>query len=256
MNNIIVRLLNIVLPKNFKRIICLHSISNNYFSLSKFKALVKVLKLLDITFLSLDDIMNNNLPGRFISFTFDDGYKDNIETLMPFLINEKIPSLIFICPYLLNRGYDIDLISEKKLYEAKLATETDIKLWLDNNFAIGYHTLNHVDLFDASDDEIKNDIEVGIKYLEQKFDYKVNNFAYPFGHLPKNRELLFNLLEKNKVTYAYTVIWGDINFESTPYLINRVCIGDFDSLYKATLKAVGVLDFYFKMKHANEKNRI
>jgi peptidoglycan/xylan/chitin deacetylase (PgdA/CDA1 family) len=125
----------------------------------------------------------NSVPS--VCITFDDGYAENCEKAIPWLIEQKVPVTYFVTSdnILSGRAYPHDLERKCPLPPNTVA---EIQAMSDAGIEIGAHSRSHADLGQAmSLDELTDEI-VGSKYdLEALLDKPVRYFAFPYG-LHKN----------------------------------------------------------------------
>ncbi|QEG35639.1 polysaccharide deacetylase family protein [Bythopirellula goksoeyrii] len=117
--------------------------------------------------------------------TFDDGYAENCEKAIPWLIERKIPVTYFVTSQNLVTGepfsHDIDR-------NCPLAPNTvdEIREMSDQGIDIGAHSRTHADFGQIDSVEELYDELVGAKLeLESMIEKPVRYFAFPFG-LPEN----------------------------------------------------------------------
>lgn len=125
----------------------------------------------------------NDRPS--VSITFDDGYVDNCDAALPWLVENKIP-----CTYFVTSGHVHS--QEPFAHDVKngcpLAPNTAAQLreLAAAGVEIGAHTRTHADLGKIASEDVLYDEIVGSKRdLEEMLDKPVHYFAFPFG-LPAN----------------------------------------------------------------------
>mgnify|MGYP001275464003 CR=1 FL=1 len=98
-------------------------------------ALLDALAADGVTVVSLDDARDRLVashPGRFVCLTFDDGYRDNHDTLLPILEAQQVPATVYIAPGLIHGTaplwwYALDeVIAREPRLTLPLPAETDI----------------------------------------------------------------------------------------------------------------------------------
>ncbi|TYR78259.1 polysaccharide deacetylase family protein [Priestia megaterium] len=165
-----------------------HPTLNHYTSLtpSDFeKAIYTALEVigpsLDPNILKRDSQLD--LPNEpTVLFTFDDGYKDNIDYALPILDKYDVKALFFITNNFIAK--DIDINSNPRM---NFMNYSDIKQLMNKNHVIGAHTLTHPNLSLLSNQEVIIEIENSIENLSELLDCEIMHFAYPYGYLPKNK---------------------------------------------------------------------
>lgn len=120
-----------------------------------------------------------------VSITFDDGYADNCDVALPWLIDKEIPFTYFVTtdnmksgepfPHDVRNGCPLAPNSAQQIRELAAA-----------GVEIGAHTRSHTDLGSIVDEDTLFDEIVGSKRdLEELTERPVRYFAFPFG-LPEN----------------------------------------------------------------------
>jgi peptidoglycan/xylan/chitin deacetylase (PgdA/CDA1 family) len=96
------------------------------------------------------------------------------------------------------------LFGQKGLGDKKLQ-------WLvDNGFEVGGHTLTHLNLSQAADDEVQRELALSQRDLEARLPgYTVRSFSVPYGGYPKNEALLKEgIWDGQPYTYENAVMVG------------------------------------------------
>ena len=240
--------------KDSNRILCLHTLDNRYLNVDKFECFIRHCTKLGINILPLKEILKKPI-GNNIALCFDDGYRDNVEVLLPVLKKHNLQATLFLVTNHLNKSEgNLDLLNAS-MYNLNTCSKAEIEAWQISGMDIGYHTHSHINLFDSSDENIEKDFIEGDEIFEALNRNSYKFFAYPFGYLPRNRAAFVNLLNKHNYEVAFTTSWGDIE-KNNKFYVKRVSIGDQDSLRWMLWKTIGLLDFYYKLKMENEKNKI
>ncbi len=120
-----------------------------------------------------------------VCLTFDDGYADNCETAIPWLLERKIPFTYFVASdnLLSGKPFTHDVAAGCPLQPN---TVEQICEMAAAGVEIGAHTRSHADLGKITDEQTLYDEIVGSKRdLEAIVDRSVRYFAFPFG-LPEN----------------------------------------------------------------------
>jgi len=142
-------------------------------SLETFERQVETLKkrgFLDANPENIADISNRKLylKNRYVLFTFDDGYKDNLQAAKV-LKKYGYSGLFFISTaYLGGKLKGVEMLTHKDLLELR-----------ELGMFVGSHSHEHIKLSELSDLEIKAQIEKSIQVLSKY--QKIEDFAYPFG---------------------------------------------------------------------------
>lgn len=228
-------------------VLCYHSISNDNtivdVSIKSFKKQIQHLKN-NYEFVSGEQAENYlngkirlNKPSALL--TFDDGYKDVLINLCPYLHKYKIPAIFFVIsnPEFVNR--------EEIQNNKKLLTTKDIKKIHKMGFEIGSHTKTHCNLSKITDQELIEEISSSKIKLERNLNTKIKYFAYPKGIYS---EKAIKVCKKAGYKLAFTTEFGVAKYSTDKLLIPRISV---DSTYnflgfKAILTRTIIP--YFKIK--------
>lgn len=173
-----------IFQKNDNQIIilCYHSIDNSKWRFSNtftdFKSHIQKIKQTH-TPLSLSQLHNHlrsNQPlvGKYFILTFDDGYADIFKT-REFLKKEKVSPCVFVLT-------DHQSINRHNLGTKKTFLSTDqLKFLIQDGWDIGSHGATHIELSQATDQQLAYEIFESKKTLEMRLDSKILFFAYPKG---------------------------------------------------------------------------
>ncbi|MBY5978953.1 polysaccharide deacetylase family protein [Ferrimonas balearica] len=233
-------------------VLCFHSIGDKGYDAERFKALILKLKALGYRFPD-PALIASGQAGQGdgeVYITFDDGYADNLDVIEQFLKPQGIKPIVFVVTGLLDGEIEDNAQAGLKAiphfsYEACRAFRDDA--------LFAYHTHRHDDLYQTSKAEIEPSLKHGFQRFRKELDFgQPIYFAYPFGYLPTEQAAFTELLTDLGVSHAFTTRWGKINPEN-PYFINRVVIGDNDSVARSLLKISGVLDGYARRKWSGER---
>lgn len=134
-------------------------------------------------------IKNNNIKGRYIVLSFDDGYEDYLIEAYPILNKYNFPSILYLVP-----GY----IDQNQIYRwDKDLGKSDLLSWqqiliLKENPLIefGSHTLHHYDLDRLQRNQLAFEIQKSKEIIEKRLNRKICHFSYPRGLYNKDAEEL------------------------------------------------------------------
>lgn len=162
----------------------------------------------------------NDRPA--IVITFDDGYAENCEEALPFLICEKIPVTYFVTTgnavNALPFQHDVDLGRP-----LPINTIESLRSIANAGIEIGAHTRTHPDLGSLEDPEkIFDEVVNATRDLEQAIGKKINYFAFPFGQYVNMQASIFHLLKQQGIKGVCSAYggWNEIGGDS--FHIQRV----------------------------------
>ena len=108
------------------------------------------------------------LPPNPILITFDDGYEDNYRVAYPILQKYDFKATIFLIT---------DFVGNNSRYlNWQQVREMD-----DNGISFASHTVSHIKLTDADDEELSKQLVNSKESLERHLHKEVNSLAYPGG---------------------------------------------------------------------------
>tara|TARA_Y100000741_G_scaffold288507_1_gene228498 strand:+ start:1221 stop:1931 length:711 start_codon:yes stop_codon:yes gene_type:complete len=214
-------------------ILLYHSINDKHhsdFNIVEFDNQLSYLKSKGYKSIFLDEFNPNE--KKQVIFTFDDGYKDNIVNVLPILKKYSFKAICFIVSNHIGK-YNVWDINKKNYNKKELMNNNDIKEWINNGMSIGSHTHNHLDLTKITQKEIKVEISLSKKILEDNFSKPILDFCYPFGK--KNFEVYHEV--KKLYKSAFTTNRSRYQFNKhDQYLIPRVDMGKKLNKFKIFLK--------------------
>jgi len=200
-------------------------------------------KVVSFTQLMEIEASAKNLSGKYLVLTFDDGYKNNKDLLLPLLDEYGFCAAIF-----LTVGY----IGKENVWDGggePLLSFEEIKMMSRlPNIEFGFHSYEHKAYSQMKADEIENDIAICKNiFQENKIPY-IPVLAYPYGAYPKKdkkkKENLFDILKKMGIRYALRIGNGmNVLSFNKPYEIKRINIRGSDSF----------LEFKVKLKKGHRK---
>ncbi len=147
--------------------------------------------------------------------TFDDGYKDVVDSALPILKKYNFTAAIFI-------------INDKVGTDGYL-TWDDINILKNAGWEVGSHTLSHPNLVTENPEKAKTEIYQSKKILEEKLSSPVIYFCYPSGKFNKDVE---NMVSGAGYVMALTTQFGKNNQKSDMLLLKRVRVSGQESQEK------------------------
>ncbi len=234
--------------KFHNRIVTIHAVSEETYSPKRLVRYIKTVRMMGYEFVSVNEMMASTNKNGLIALTFDDCYQSTFTNAFPILMKYKVPALLFIPTGLLGYPANHPVLVSHECYENEATMTIDeVNKWINEGFDIGFHTWEHIDLYEASDEHIMDDFKKGVEFMREQ-GWNTPYFAYPKGFLPKNREMFEELLKLSGFKYAFTINHGDLNVEH-PYYINRVCLGNKELFVWGILKTIGFIsDWYFRKR--------
>ena len=237
------------------RILIYHSIHPSYplsIRPANFERQMKYLADNKFRVISLDrlqDFLDAEEKGNFIILSFDDGYADNFDYAFPILKDFNLPAIIFLATRFINQDKFDDYYQNARFYPGlRFLNWKQIDLMLSHGISFGSHTHSHIDLDNASSEEIEKEIITSKEIIEEKIGKAVHFFAYPFGQLNNINSKAVGILNKFGFKFAFSSIWGGFKTVSNPYILPRCLIDYNDTLEDFQSKLSGFWD-YFRYVH-------
>ncbi len=215
--------------------LCFHA-PGKYF----FESCITWLSIKGFRFISVDDLEKASkgeieLPKSAVLITIDDGWKSNLENIVPVTVKYDVPVTIFVSTEVVEKGegYWWSYINEAKkkglstnsiqffktidnedrlkiIEETKtkinitreaLTVEQIIDISKNKNISIGSHSVSHPILTKCSDEKSAYEIIQSKKIIEQWINKEVKHFAYPNGDFTM-REV--EILKNNGYSIAFS----------------------------------------------------
>jgi len=197
-------------------VLCFHTVNPNIESFPNVKPnqlekIIMNLKLNNYNFVSSMIQFYRSNKNKNVILTFDDGWKSQYLWAINLLNKYKIKALFFIYPTVIDR-FD------------KYMNWEMIKSIKNQGHEIGIHSYNHPDLTKHRQNYnsfLKKQIIESKNIIENKLNYKIHNFAYPFGLYNKKIQ---KFLYSGNYRYAFTTNNSKNDLETYPYYINRFVV--------------------------------
>lgn len=161
------------------------------------------------------------LPDKPVLLTFDDGYVDNVETVMPILKQHHFPATLFMSPGMTDAEGYINWEQAKTLRDA--------------GWDIQPHGMTHPSLPKLKPEEQAYQIAEAKKQIEAQLGTTVDVFCYPYGQY---NEHTLRILADEGFRYAFTIDQGKTTSAQHPYKLKRIFVNGEEGLssfvYKLT----------------------
>jgi len=150
--------------------------------------------------LFFSELETNKKQTNKLILTFDDGYLNNRQYLIPLLEKYRLKATIFIPTGLIQN----DTADESR----NMMTFEEIRSLNPEFVEIALHSHSHSNYSQISLQEAENDLQENIRTLEEKQITFTKVLAYPYGKFPKKGEQkkeFFAMLKKAGITSAVRI---------------------------------------------------
>lgn len=172
---------------------------NIYVTVDELEVQIISLKRRGFEFVTFKDIVHGVHPQKPVILTFDDGYADNYENLLPLLERHGARAVIYV---LGDRGIHNNYWDMAKGEpEAPLMSDAEILACHHSGLIeIGSHGMTHTHLSELSDADADYEIRESKQVLEKLLGSEVVSFAYPYGEYGP-----LNVISVRESGYAFGV---------------------------------------------------
>ena len=153
---------------------------NIYVSVEELESQIMSLKQRGFEFVTFKDLAEGVRPKKPAILSFDDGYEDNYQNLLPLLKKHNAKAVIYALADRAVRNNCWDM--NKGEPEAPLMNDAQLlECHQSGLIEIGSHGLRHQHLPQLSDDEVRQEVFDSKLVLEKLLSDEVVSFAYPYG---------------------------------------------------------------------------
>lgn len=149
-----------------------------------------------------------SLPSKPVLLTVDDGYVDDVKTILPILQAHHFVATFYIITH--------------RFHEPGFLDTTEVRRLDAAGMDIGAHTRNHVPLAAVSTAEMTEQIAGSRRDLERVVGHPVQWFAYPFGSFD---DAVVAAVRKAGFVLAVTTQGGASESSQAPLTMPRIHIG-------------------------------
>src|SRR5690606_16257224 len=105
--------------------------------------------------------------GGTLSITFDDGYRDNYEVAAPILERLGLPATFFISSDFIN-SETVPFWDRELPFQPGWMTWDQVRDLVARGFAIGGHTMNHIDMGTVEPDKVREELVQSKSRIERE----------------------------------------------------------------------------------------
>lgn len=156
-------------------------------------------------------------PKKPFIITFDDGYKDNFDNVLPLTKKYGIKGVLFLLGDFSVMGNSWD--EGEDVETNRMMTVEQKKAFAVNGWEIGAHTLTHQDLTKLDAERVRYELATSKLLLEEKLNIKVVSFAYPYGFYNDETK---QLVKECGFEFGIATDTGGMTIEDDRFAIFRV----------------------------------
>lgn len=151
-----------------------------YVTKSQLDYQLKSLKKRGYESLTFKDIYKGERVKKPVILTFDDGYLDNYNILLPLLKKHQMKAVIFVLGNRDLKTNSWDNLNGEQVFQ--LMSDKHLEAMHKSGLVeIGSHGLNHLHLRDVDDADLQREISDSKTYIENIIHSSVLSFSYPYG---------------------------------------------------------------------------
>ena len=194
--------------------------------------------------LSLDEVIafeegipRSNCP--LVCVTFDDGYLDNYEHAAPILRRHAIPAAFFVSTGLIGSDRPFAHDVRRKNARPPAMTWQQVQDLHRQGFAIGSHTVNHIDCAKETIERVRAELAKSRDDLRERIGMDKVYFAYPYGGRQNMTPERLQLIKEAGYTGClsaygganvdrvdrFNVLRKAINWETSDRALHFACLG-------------------------------
>ena len=177
-------------------------------------------------------------PGaRYVSITFDDGFRSFKKWAMPELARRRVPVMVFVpTGYLGKKSAWFDSGGENPVGEEVMSVEELREIAASEIMEIGSHCITHPNLVQLSEDEARLELQESRKTLQAMLGKQICSVSFPYGSAME-REL--KLAREAGYRFMFSITPQILVSKVESGLVGRVSVQPTDWPLEFRLKILG-----------------
>jgi peptidoglycan/xylan/chitin deacetylase (PgdA/CDA1 family) len=191
---------------------------------------------------ALGELAAGRAAAPAVFLTFDDGFRDNHETVLPLLREYGFPAFVFVLPPLLADGGAFawpEMTADRERYPSTLRSVdwAMLEAMREGGFEVGSHTLSHPHLPALGGERLREELWQSRAAIRERLG-ACDTLAYPFGEW--GAEVAAAAAECG-YRYAFTLPTVSGQYRATPLSIPRVNVDyrDDERRFRLKLSSLG-----------------
>jgi peptidoglycan/xylan/chitin deacetylase (PgdA/CDA1 family) len=178
---------------------------------------------------AIKEAMTEQGLPRKVVITFDDAFSDFQEFAYPVLEKFKIPSTVFVPTGFIGGFNDWDFPFHKCHKKSVMSAKQLQELHKTKLVDIGSHSVDHLPMNKLNVAEIRHQLAVSKRTLEDLLSTSVNMFSYPYGRLRDFSSLTTKILSEMGYEIGVTALWGTQNSVRDILRLRRIYLREKDN---------------------------
>lgn len=182
--------------------------------------------------------MDDNIYGKCVVITFDDGLRDFYTNAFPILKKYGFPVAVFISTGLIDEG--------KPLKDKPVMSWNEIRKLQSHGVQFGSHTVSHLPLKYMTLERVKYELESSKARLEEQLGESIHSFCYPYAFPEEDTtfiKTLKGIMFNAGYRYATGTRIGTFKKGDDPYFIKRIPMNSCDDITLLEAKLGGGYDW-------------
>jgi len=189
---------------------------------ARFARQVRTMRRIGFQFIGLDDVSawlrgELSLPKRPAVLTFDDGFADLREYVLPLVRQAGLTPVVFLVT-----DRREDAWREEGHEPLRLLSWPEAREMAEAGVVFGSHTRTHVRLTECSDRRLREEVAGSKKRIEDELGREVRHFCYPYG--AHDDRVVEAVAEAGYLT-ACTTLRGAVRPGADPLRLPRLTVG-------------------------------
>jgi len=126
-------------------------------------------------------IANGVSTAKAVALTFDDGYRDFAEVVVPMLAERRYPATTFVAPGLVGATLEVDDAGTGVDRSWPLMSWEEVRAVAAAGMEVASHSMSHSNLTKVNDARLKEEVASSKLRLEDEIGDTVDGFCYPAG---------------------------------------------------------------------------
>jgi peptidoglycan/xylan/chitin deacetylase (PgdA/CDA1 family) len=184
---------------------------------------------------------NKPLAATSVTIHFDDCYRDVYQNAWPILHACGLPGTAFVCSGFVGTTRPFAHDVQKSSFRFENLAQQDLTDLLADNFEIGAHTVNHVDLGSIPLPQAESEIGESLRTLRALTASSITMFSFPFGRETNIRQELRQAVRDAGAECMFSAYGGFVDSKSDLYDIPRFGASSMNTPLALALEIEGLM---------------